>query len=969
MRLLLITSMLAIGIAQAADGSPQVSDLASADLPYHAVTAIDAKSILARVDTWQQAHPSAQGSHILAEARWMLGLHAAYRVTGEVTYLERLGDWTGRGLATLPDAPEASAALLAALPQVRYRAISTDSNKGPPPTAWKTWWTKLSQQQVGSARMIAGLAVVAALGADTPTSKMEARSEWFQVLNQHLADSLPAMINPQTGLIGTTTSLSDQGEVLFGLASILDDLPRRDASWQRWADIARTLSTAFIQRQGSSGLWATDLGPGTGDLSGSALAVAGLGSLLHQGLLDAATVGPALHRAWLAIAAGVATDGSLVGSAQTADDSGAVILAAASMIRLQRLLGADGKPLPVSTSQLIPPCDLSVHPLASQLQSVIERSASTSVASTGLKREDYLRTIAKLVGHFRTAQDPEGRIIDLLKKIEFHYATPLYAHAAATLVASGYDRSPALLESVMRALDASTAELASLATTKPSERKGKNAPGPNSNTSNFYIRPIMGAYQALQGIAPPERMAIWKSRLSVLDAKNTYQFYEGSHFNWPLVLLWGEYLRHRQGWIPNSAIDHTLNIQRWQMTPLGFYFEYHSPWAYEVFGRYFAVGILADGYHGSEFDFWREAAWRGAWSSLLVQAPDGEIPVGGRSAQHIWNEPESAAIWERYATAYAKVGKVHEAGMFKRAAHLALREANRWIDDQGRPQIAKNWYPPQERHGYMGYSYYATYGLLASSMLSSAWEAAQDDIPERAAPADLGGILVQAPELNSVIAHAGGAYVQYITRGDQDHDPSGLVRVQLRGVHPQLGPSCGAVAEAVNVAKDQKGLPKTAWAVGPIWTGADGAQVRLATVRDPRLRVIKSQVAADAVSFVATVEIPGPGGPHRVEESIVLGEHQVRVSDRWATTADGSLAVSYPALTTDGRTATTITMEGKFAELRRQDAGGITVEITSPGETSITRSGLSIPNPNGMIEPLWLRGTGDKISFLIQPAR
>jgi hypothetical protein len=353
-----------------------------------------------------------------------------------------------------------------------------------------------------------------------------------------------------------------------------------------------------------------------------------------------------------------------------------------------------------------------------------------------------------------------------------------------------------------------------------------------------------------------------------------------------------------------------------------------------------------------------------------VQAPNGEIPIGGRSAQHIWNEPESAAIWERYATAYAKAGKNHEAGMFKRAAHLALREANRWIDDQGSPQIAKNWYPPQDRHGYMGYSYYATYGLLAASMLSSAWAAAEDGIPERAAPADLGGVLVQVPELNSIIAHADGAYVNYLTRGDQDHDPTGLVRVQLRGVHPQFGPSCGAVGKEVDAAKatDKKASPKTAWGIGPIWTGADGAQVRLATVRDPALRVIASQVAADGVSFVAAVEIPGPGGPHRVEESIVLGKNQVRVSTRWTSTATGTLAVSYPALTTDGRTPTTITVDGPRAELRRPDAGGIAVEITSPGETSITRSGLRIANPNGMIEPLMLHAANDYINYLIRPA-
>jgi hypothetical protein len=971
MRSLLIASLLVTGFAHAAEQLPPRPAVGDAALQTPLAATTEVRALLARVDAWQQAHRVA-AVRPLAEARWMLAVYAAYRVTGEATYLERLGDWTGRSSATLPIATEASASLLAALPLIRYNRISTDSKKGPDPAAWKSWWTTLSQPPVHSARMIAGLATLAALGADTPTSKMEVRVAWFKALNQYLAEALPALVEPKTGLIGSAGSLADQGEVLVGLASVLDDLPRRDEQWKRWADIARTLSTALIQRQGSQGLWAADLGSGTGDVPGSALVVAGLGALLDQELIDGATVGPALHRAWSAIAAGVASDGSLAGRSQTADESGAVMLAAAGMIRLQRLLGANGKPLPASASQLVPACDLSVHPLAAQLQSVIQRSASAAVESTGLKREDYLRTIAKLVGHFRTAQDAEGRIIDLVMKVEFHYATPLYAHAAATLVASGYDRSPELLDSAMRALDASTSELVYISTTKQSERKGKTAPGDNGNTSNFYIRPVMGAYQALQGFAPPERIAVWKSRLSGLEAKNTYQFYEGSHFNWPLVLLWGEFLRNRQGWIPDSAIDHTLNIQRWQMTPLGFYFEYHSPWAYEVFGRYFVVGMLADGYHGSEFDFWRDAAWRGAWSSLLVQAPDGEIPVGGRSAQHIWNEPESAAIWEHYASAYAKAGKSQEAGMFKRAAHLALREANRWIDDQGRPQIAKNWYPPQARHGYMNYSYYATYGLLAASMLSSAWDAAEDGIPERAVPADLGGTLVQVPELNSVIAHADGAYVNYMTRGDQDHDPTGLVRVQLRGVHPQLGPSCGAVDEKVEAIKAPAKTAttiKTAWGISPIWTGADGTQVRFAALRDPSVRVISSQVTADAVSFVTMVEIASPNGPHRVEETIVLGQNQVRVSDHWTTAATGTLAVSYPALTTDGRTATIITVDGPRAELRRPDAGGIAVEITSPTDGRITRTGLAIKQPNGMVEPLLLQGAGDRIEFTITPAK
>jgi hypothetical protein len=225
----------------------------------------------------------------------MLGVYAAYRATGEAAYLERLGDWADHGRATLPDAADASASLLAALPLVRYRCISSDSNKEPAPAAWKTWWTKRSQQAARSPRLIAGLATVAALGADTPTSSMEVRVEWFRELNQHLAEFLPAMVDPLTGLINNAEpSLSHHDEVLLGLSSILGDLPRRDETWKRWADITRALSTALVKRQGSGGLWAADLGSGAGDVPGSALVVAGLGSLLDQGLIDGATFGPAL---------------------------------------------------------------------------------------------------------------------------------------------------------------------------------------------------------------------------------------------------------------------------------------------------------------------------------------------------------------------------------------------------------------------------------------------------------------------------------------------------------------------------------------------------------------------------------------------------------------------------------------------------------------------------------------------------
>jgi hypothetical protein len=41
--------------------------------------------------------------------------------------------------------------------------------------------------------------------------------------------------------------------------------------------------------------------------------------------------------------------------------------------------------------------------------------------------------------------------------------------------------------------------------------------------------------------------------------------------------------------------------------------------------------------------------------------------------------------------------------------------------------------------------------------------------------------------------------------------------------------------------------------------------------------------------------------------------------------------------------------------------------ITSPTKTIITRSRLSIANPNGVVEPLWLQGSRDHLDFTLKP--
>jgi hypothetical protein len=801
MRLTLVLTLASVVMGDPLPAAEGQSSDPSVTPATRAQTSNDPLIILRRVDAWQQTHRGTHERRFAEEARWFQGRQAVYCATAEVVWLDRIDEWLDHRTDPLPTVTDPVAALRAAQVAIGFHTGQRDTLTTVVPASWDAWRDEVLAKAGNSAQVLGALPAFGMVGTikKNAGNMNKERMQWFALLHQRFVAIWDAIADPATGLVGHPARLTDQGEAAAGLARILVDVPRQEPTWTWYADHLRAMSTALLTRQRADGLWAWDLGSGSGDIPGSALVVSALAQGVDLGVLDATATGPALAKAWGAIAAGIDGTGRL-GGAQTpsADDSGAVLLAAAGMIRLQRLLDHDGRLLPASVSSLVPACDLSAHPLSAQLVPLVERAATADFQPTGFTRRDYLRVIAREVGFFRQHQAADGRIIDPVRKAEYHYATPCYAHAAATLVASGADRSPEMLDSAMRALEVTSSDLLD----RCLKKVGNIAPGSDVNTSDFYARAVMGAYLALKEIAPKERVTAWEKRLAALDPVKTYSAPNGSWGNWTACNLWGEYLRFACGWQHQAYIDHNLDLQRWHITPLGYYVEGHGPFAYDGFGRYFMVGILFDGYRGPLADTWRDGMWRGTWSALAVQAPSGEMPIGGRSAHHLWVEAENASIFEMYATAYAKAGHPIEAGMFKRGALLALRSIDSWIAPDGSGQVVKNWYPPADRHGYMSYSHFGTYNMLAMSMLASAWSAADDAVIERPAPADLGGILVSAPELKSIVANAGGAYVQYLTDGDQHHDPTGLVRVHLQDCIPQLGPSSGVIDEAPERSMD-----------------------------------------------------------------------------------------------------------------------------------------------------------------------
>jgi hypothetical protein len=541
------------------------------------------------------------------------------------------------------------------------------------------------------------------------------------------------------------------------------------------------------------------------------------------------------------------------------------------------------------------------HPFNPQIQRFMAHQQSgTPFQPTGLTRSNYLTIVYHQVRALQQHVRPDGDLIDPVDK-KNQFAPPCYAHSVATLVASGYTKDPALLESGMKAMDFSVQSLQ------------KGAKAFKDRHPDFYTYPVMLAFEQFEKCAPQARLEQWRSLLGKIDPKATYATYGGKDNNWTLVHTAGEYLRSLRGFTNQTYVAHILAIQRFHMTPEGLYLEHGAPFAYDSFSRYFLAGMLQRGYQD---DFYRDVCWKGAWTSLLIQSPFGEMPTGYRSAQHIWNEAELAKVYEIYAAAYAKAGKKAEAGAFKRGAHLALASVSQWIRPDGSGYIVKNRFPVEARHGYEVYSVHANYNLLACSMLCAAWLYADDSIAEMPSPADVGGYILKIPAFNMVVAHTGGTYLQYMTCGNKAYNPTGIIRVHLRDGHPQLGYSDGRFKDLLLCTNQVEILQDT----------------------------------FEQVAFKAG------------DETLTVNREGVTVE------APSTNQVAFPMLVFNGREKTDVQITNNIVNLMLEGKG-VQVEITRPSEASWKRSGEVIKHRNGDIERATATTEQNGITYVIRALR
>ena len=555
-------------------------------------------------------------------------------------------------------------------------------------------------------------------------------------------------------------------------------------------------------------------------------------------------------------------------------------------------------------------------------------------APTGLGRDAYLQLIGGIVRFFATAQDARGAIIDPYDQKERQYSTPAFALAGATLCAAKAD--PALLSAVVKAMQASCADLAD----------GKAADG----HADFFTVLLMHADRTLAPLAGEAAAAGWRRDLARIVPEKIYrrQPTDKAINNWNLVAVAGEWMRTRAALGASDAwVEASLQRQMPLFTDCGMYRDPNDPMAYDHFARLWALDLMDEGYRGAQAAALDTILERGAWASLLMQSPWGELPCGGRSAHHQWNEAEQAVTFESFARRFAARGDRVAAGACKRAARLSIRSIARWVRPSGELWIVKNRMDPKLRHGYESYSFHSQYNLLTAAMLAIAWQRADEGIPEGPSPADTGGFaFALQPSFHKVIANAGGTYVEIDTGADLHYNPTGLLRIHHRDVPPETfsdGVSAGA-------AYTLPSKPDRSLALGPAWRDRAGAWHTLADHAgadlDPAAFTL-TRASAARVEFEVVYRGRLRGGATAVVERCTITPGRVELSHR----VEGDVAAVrqvWPFLSTDGAEPSTVALRGETASVIR---GSGTVDFTAmtPGAV-VARLGVSLPCRNGLTD-------------------
>jgi hypothetical protein len=469
--------------------------------------------------------------------------------------------------------------------------------------------------------------------------------------------------------------------------------------------------------------------------------------------------------------------------------------------------------------------------------------------------------------------------------------------------------------------------------------------------ADFYTVLLMHADRELHGFAGREASSAWRRDLARVAPEKVYrrQPSDKTTNNWNLVAAAGEWMRTKAGLGDSRRwIEASLDRQAELFTPWGMYRDPNDPMAYDHFARLWAIDLIDEEYDGRHAAALDALVRRGAWMSLLMQSPWGELPCGGRSAHHQWNEAQQAVTFESMAGRYLQGGDLSTAGAFKRAAHQSARSMGRWVLGSGELWIVKNRMEPGLRHGYESYSFHSQYNLLAAAMLAIAHRRSQRaGMSEQPSPANVGGFaFALEPAFHKVFANAGGFHVEIDTAADLHYNPTGILRIH----HPAVPPE--TLSDGVSAAASYQlpSKPTRSMALGPEWRDRSGAWHALADHGrgdlEPAEFVLVSASTA-RVEFRLTYRGRLRGGATAIGEHVTVKPDGLDIEHRVEGEVD-AVRQCWPMLATDGARASIITLAGPTASVMREGRG-FTFEALTDGAV-VSHLGLREPCRNGFMD-------------------
>ncbi|MBN1624680.1 MAG: hypothetical protein JXN10_11640 [Clostridia bacterium] len=352
------------------------------------------------------------------------------------------------------------------------------------------------------------------------------------------------------------------------------------------------------------------------------------------------------------------------------------------------------------------------------------------------------------------------------------------------------------------------------------------------NTLDFALKETMLGFKAMKPYVSKEKQEYWLSLLGRIDPfknfTNQHPFHEWDNIrNWNIYAMAGLWLLETEGYADSSAFfDKYWEHQFKYFDDNGMYMDPHNPMLYDLTTRVQAQLIPGYGYRGKYFEQLDEYLKKGALASLFSQSSAFEFPYGGRSNQFLFNESLLTSNFEYEAVRWKTLGNARLAGMYKRAAHLAIQSIRKWLDAPGVARHIKNMYPITSKFGSEGYGYYDKYMMTLGVFLFIGFHFSDDSIEEFPCPAETGGYVFETSgHFHKLFANCGSYSIEIDTAADFFYDATGLGRIHKTGCPSELALSASS-GELHSLRYPTPGAADEAMALCPGWV-EDGRYVFL----------------------------------------------------------------------------------------------------------------------------------------------